>query len=778
MIRGYQEIERQRWDEFVSESDEAWFFHRQEWVEWAGEECEENHSVAFTEGDALLAILPLYLSTLGMGHFSEVTLHTGLHRSAGLAVRNGLNGADRKRIEREVFEYIDTVAARNCVDRVHLSEPVIAPRFFVDPASPRFWDDTEGYSDGVYYGDLGLRPFPGGVTAADDQIFDLSVPRSEEDIDRAIPSPVRRAVRKAKRGGLELEVRRPSIPLGEEYWRLAQASAERTGETLAPKERVLAEFEKWKDHYLFFLARRQGDLIAAVTVLVFKGFCSFRTGISDPETLHLRPNDFLHYEIIRWGFHKGLQGYRLGPYFRESWPGTPIRNMPAFKRKFANTTRRSREANRFFGNPFYECGAVQEIRLRTLRDSLARRERNSSPIEEALAPYGLRSRLSREMCDFVEEEFANSFACEFAGGKRFAEWITERLHGSRAELEKAARRDGWGFPNERSVFLYEPLLERERKAKFEGAACDEICMRIATRLAEKFSLALLAPLPRNAKGIVLLTGDDDQAELDKYDSQLALLNDLPMTYFLVPQTRHDSESLSRLKGSVEFGLHPDALDDPANYDAICEEQKGIVEEITGTKMGTVRNHGFLSDGYWGHLRTWERLGLAYDSNLPGLDGTALCGTYLPFRVRREQGSRSDHFSLLTTFGDGMYFAMKMTDQEIAKRIAEVVRKIEKSCPGVIVFNLHPQNVETCRGMHKEAVKLARRTGWISLSFREYMKWNYASRGVVIERFSGGEICLYAPEPVRDLTIRSCRNGEWCELELEEASGFVEMNCRR
>src|SRR5437762_1513962 len=80
----------------------------------------------------------------------------------------------------------------------------------------------------------------------------------------------------------------------------------------------------------------------------------------------------------------------------------------------------------------------------------------------------------------------------------------------------------------------------------------------------------------------------------------------PATYFLHPKTKHDPQTLRSILGrpGVELGLHPDALEAPERYDTLFREQAAWFKTLTGGAARSVRNHGFLNRGYWGHLAAW------------------------------------------------------------------------------------------------------------------------------------------------------------------------------
>ena len=286
----------------------------------------------------------------------------------------------------------------------------------------------------------------------------------------------------------------------------------------------------------------------------------------------------------------------------------------------------------------------------------------------------------------------------------------------------AQRTDGpmWGIPGERPIYLFDgqtaPGDEHERPADWWAIALAET---IATRLQQP-----LPPLlPHGAPGAIVVTGDDDQAHLEKYDEQRVLLGDLPVTYFLHPLTRHTPPTLAAMmsRHTVELGLHPDALDQPQRYTERFREQAEWFHTLTGERATMVRNHGFLNDGYWGHLPIWLEQDVRVSANLPGVDGRILNGSLLPARVAWD-GELTSHWSILTPIGDGVRFALGMDGPQSARCISDLAVRIEQSgLPGVMVLNLHPQNVGDTRHMHAALHDVVAR-GFVAMTLSQCVDW--------------------------------------------------------
>jgi hypothetical protein len=278
----------------------------------------------------------------------------------------------------------------------------------------------------------------------------------------------------------------------------------------------------------------------------------------------------------------------------------------------------------------------------------------------------------------------------------------------------------WGIAGERPLYLFETQLEGEAPGERHA---DWWAMTLVEGLKQHAKLEPESVLPNGAPGAIVVTGDDDQASLANYDLQLGEMGELPITYFLHPKTKHDRASMARLFANrrVDLGLHPDALDAPERYDELFAEQTQWYRELCGASPLSVRNHGFLNRGYWGHLPAWLAGGMRLSSNLPGLDGRVLNGSLLPGRMAWE-GKLTSHWSVLTAIGDGMVFALGMSPEEAGQRILDLAENIRASgVPGVIVLNLHPENIAKTVEMHRAAREVAR-SGFIPWTVRECIEW--------------------------------------------------------
>ena len=305
-------------------------------------------------------------------------------------------------------------------------------------------------------------------------------------------------------------------------------------------------------------------------------------------------------------------------------------------------------------------------------------------------------------------------------GTNLASDLTVLRQGDPAAAANRPTEPQWGIAGERPTYLFEGQLDtdkpHDRMADWWMWTMRDALIRHAGVKADDI-------LPFGAKGVVIVTGDDDQAPLEDYRAQEKLLGGLPVTYFLHPLTNHTRQTIAEhsMGRSVEWEIHPDALETPRDYDARFDEQAAWFEGLKGQPPRLVRNHGFLNDGYWGHAKAWKKHGITGSSNLPGLDCRVLNGSLLPARLALD-GQLTDHWSILTAFGDGVMFALEWDEKTVAKAIEDAGKRIiESGVPGILVFNLHPANHEKAACMHAAVRKLVE-NGFAAMTFGAALEW--------------------------------------------------------
>jgi hypothetical protein len=125
---------------------------------------------------------------------------------------------------------------------------------------------------------------------------------------------------------------------------------------------------------------------------------------------------------------------------------------------------------------------------------------------------------------------------------------------------------------------------------------------------------------------------------------------------------------------------------------------------------------------------------------------------------------------LTAFGDGMRYIGKLTEEQAIERIDKLAGQIEQSDPGVLVFNMHPENVGDTRHIHRRIMALGRRPGWRAMGVESYLQWLERWQSLTVRR-EGPELLLHAPQPIGQVVLRQPLAGQWQRIELAGCSGI-------
>jgi hypothetical protein len=360
-IEPYTTVSRPAWEAVCAGSSQAWLFHRAAWVDI--EErifVKANCSFGLRLGDRLIGVHPLYLGDAASGTGGERLLHSGIHRHTGLALVDGLDGPTVRAAQSVAIRNVFSLAESMDVDRVQLNSHNLAP-LNLSPARREipFWVEEFGFFLGLQVGKDGIVPAPGMATCNADQIVDLG--GAEEELFRRLDN--RQNVRKAQAAGLVFEIGEDESCV-DSYYAIARRSASRTGEQLPPADyyRTLWRALKGDDHCAVLFTSKDGTRLAGLFLVIDKNAASFLAGVSDPEYLPLRVNDFLHWSAMVWAKRKGLLHYRLGPIFPELPASWPVSRVSAFKSKFGARSFTTIQGSFFRRPEKYVKAAITQLR--------------------------------------------------------------------------------------------------------------------------------------------------------------------------------------------------------------------------------------------------------------------------------------------------------------------------------------------------------------------------------------------------------------------------------
>lgn len=331
-IVSFVNIQHKQWDEFVVSSLDTWFFHYSAWIKIESKYfVNQNLSFAAVEGDQIIAICPAYLRTINRG-WEELTIDSGHHRHAGIAFAEKLDDAMSGACAAKVMEHLHVLRREYNADRILLNSHNLAlSNINAENRTIPFWIKDYAFQPGMMFTENGEMSCPGFYAVCADQIVDLSL--SEEKLFTNAESSFRRAVKKASNGGVILKI--ADVNAIEDYYDLAKVSAKRTRQTIMSKgyyEELVAAFGG-QDKLAILVAYKDDVPVAGLLLILEKMGVNFFGGVSHPDYLQFRVNDFIHWKAICWAKEKGFLRYRLGPVFPSLPSSWNICKVSRFKQK-------------------------------------------------------------------------------------------------------------------------------------------------------------------------------------------------------------------------------------------------------------------------------------------------------------------------------------------------------------------------------------------------------------------------------------------------------------
>jgi hypothetical protein len=124
---------------------------------------------------------------------------------------------------------------------------------------------------------------------------------------------VRKNIKRAVASGLEIE-RDPSGERIEDFLRIYYATMQRNQAGNAfffPKD-FFETLQRMKGNFQYFHVLHDGKVVSTELVLYGTENCYSFLGGTESEYYHLRPNEFLKFEIMRWALEQGLKRFVLG----------------------------------------------------------------------------------------------------------------------------------------------------------------------------------------------------------------------------------------------------------------------------------------------------------------------------------------------------------------------------------------------------------------------------------------------------------------------------------
>ncbi|MGA8855711.1 MAG: GNAT family N-acetyltransferase, partial [Candidatus Bathyarchaeia archaeon] len=329
----YHDADKHLWNRLVDESDEAWLYHRTEWVDLVAA-LYPNESFMITSDDGQpLGVFCVYRSSRGTRRgFRQHFLFTGLGRS-GPALAKGLDKKLRRAAMDFSLLYLKERAKVWKATYLEAHLPTLAPAY-MPPLRTEVNPLIEcGFIALPRYGStVGLSRLHGVETPT--TIIDLQA-NTEEQLFAACSKACRNLVRKAIQSGVTCE-QNNGVSGVEAFYKPFQSSFRRSRSGMSPISFFQEMHTSFADKGFFrlFIASRGANPIASVLLLCYKDAVTYYAGGMDYDAHHLSPHNLLIWESIRWAWIDGKKWYEMGPYFPYLSLQDKMARIGNFKREF------------------------------------------------------------------------------------------------------------------------------------------------------------------------------------------------------------------------------------------------------------------------------------------------------------------------------------------------------------------------------------------------------------------------------------------------------------
>ena len=295
------------WENVSDNSDQAWLYHRFDWHRIFKESWNpETFSFLVALNGKIIGIFPMQRHMGNPILFDSQAMGTG-----GLAVLNGLDGFHKSNISSAVYNHLASLIGNMCQ----------AVRIFLPPCVAHF-----GNAMGIYgsYEDISTQTY----------VIDLA--KTEDEIFASFSKKSRWCVRKALRE-FDFDIYHASSQVDiDDYYRLHVETYTRTGANPHPKEYFDGIWKYFGTRNLcnFFMAKLDGEVIAADNVAIYKNWALYWTGASSGKAQSTNVNRVLQWEAIKWAKAQGCAFYESGEGFPDADENSKLGGLTKFKRSF------------------------------------------------------------------------------------------------------------------------------------------------------------------------------------------------------------------------------------------------------------------------------------------------------------------------------------------------------------------------------------------------------------------------------------------------------------
>jgi len=299
---------KEKWDDLVANSDDAWFFHLYDFIKY--NELLGYESFSFnvsSEKGELLGIFPLFYKKVCLKSIPVRQLTSGLG-SSGFALSAGLEKNKKHEILTKMFSHVDTIAKQRKADEFIIRLPAQAPAYLPggeQKINPLLFIDS--FSPFRYANILDYVPLFG-------RFIDLT--ESEEALWNGLTVSCDLAIKQAKKYDLNM-VQAQDLDDLKEYHSMHVKNFSYSNATPQPFDQLLYLWEKFHNSGLIkiFFAEKDTKRIAAIFIICYKNVGFYWAGCSLQEYNSFRPNNFLQWNVMKLLKERSFDWYFIGPHY-------------------------------------------------------------------------------------------------------------------------------------------------------------------------------------------------------------------------------------------------------------------------------------------------------------------------------------------------------------------------------------------------------------------------------------------------------------------------------
>lgn len=314
---------REKWNSFVRDNSDCWIFHTHEWqkiVNYAF--LASVYSFSVIENDKIVMLVSLV--KMPRYDFMDATFGTG-----GFAFKDGLSIKQKEEIILFTMPAIKLLLSKLKAKGLRMQWP---------PLSRDGGEEAQSLTILQRFQDISTNTI----------IIDTTQHR--EDLYKGMNATRRNEVRKAEKNGVTITEANCLDDI-KDYYRLHVDTYLKTGVYPHPYQYFEAIWNYFKPIGLckFFLAKKDGKLIAADNIAIYKNKSLYWTACSSEESMKTGASKLLQWKIIEWAHDNGITEHEVGEVFPDAPKGDKRHGLTEFKQTFGGKLRK-------FHKGWYDCG--------------------------------------------------------------------------------------------------------------------------------------------------------------------------------------------------------------------------------------------------------------------------------------------------------------------------------------------------------------------------------------------------------------------------------------